>query len=110
MQDPNIGEEEETGEEGEKREFYENSEEEDEDEEKLVIDENKVVKPLYKMDPDHRSVGCTSRREPFFWLEESQAIHCMVEYAYVEDLGSDPKDSGLVLTVSGIMNLSCMRI
>jgi hypothetical protein len=74
MEDPNIGEEEETGEEGEKREFYENSEEEDE--EKLVIDENKVVKPLYKMDPDHRSVGCTSRWEPFFWLEESQAIHC----------------------------------
>jgi hypothetical protein len=84
MQDPNIGEEEETGEEGEKREFYENSEEEDE--EKLVIDENKVVKPLYKMDPDHRLVGCTSRGlririGPFFWLEESQAFHCEVEYA-----------------------------
>jgi hypothetical protein len=61
MQDPNIGEEEETGEEGEKREFYENSEEEDE--EKLVIDENKVVKPLYKMDPDHRSVGGGGRVE-----------------------------------------------
>jgi hypothetical protein len=52
IQDPNIGED--YGEEGEKKEFYDNSEEEMEEEEKLVIDDNKVVKPLYKMDPDHR--------------------------------------------------------
>jgi hypothetical protein len=24
------------------------------EEEKLVIDDNKILKPLYKMDPDHR--------------------------------------------------------
>ena len=54
-----------------KKEFYDNSEEEleDEDEERLVIDHNKVVKPLYKMDPDHRSdivsvQGTKRRRRP----------------------------------------------
>jgi hypothetical protein len=57
VQDPNIGHEE-VGEDGDKRDFYDNSEEEGEgeDEEKLVIDENKVVKTVYKMDPDHRLV------------------------------------------------------
>jgi len=48
--DPNLGMDFSTQE----KEFYENSEdEEEEDEERIIIDEDKI-KPIYKMDPDHR--------------------------------------------------------